>query len=79
MFKRIVILEEERVPARGAREWKIEGQKRREESKILREEFAVVGFMAQRGLKYCQEEAVGGLRSSTRRRWQSTAGMWSSA
>ena len=68
MFKRIVILEEERVPAGDARGWTIEGQKRRvtrEECERLREEFAVVGFMAQRGLKYCQEEAVGGLRSST--------------
>ena len=68
MFKRIVILEEERVLAVDARGWKIEGRKRRvtrEESKRLREEFAVEGFMAQRGLKYCQEEAVGGLRSST--------------
>ena len=49
MLKRILILEEERLPATNAREWKIEGQTRRvtkKEYKVLQEEFEVGGFMA---------------------------------
>ena len=52
MLKRILILEEERVPARDARGREIEGQKSRvtrEDYKRSREEFEVEGFMAQRG------------------------------
>ena len=53
MFKRISLLEEERVPAKNATGWKIEGHKRgvtRKECKRLREEFEVGGFMAQKWL-----------------------------
>ena len=53
MLKRILILEEERVPAKNARGWTIEGQKKtrvtRKECKRLREEFEVGGFVAQKG------------------------------
>ena len=51
-LKRILILEEERVPARNARGREIEGQKKRvirKDYKRLREEFEVEGFMARRG------------------------------
>ena len=53
MLKRNLIFEEGRLPAKNARGWKIEGQKRRvtwKENKQLREEFEVGGFMAQQGL-----------------------------
>ena len=50
VHERILILEQERVPAKSARGWKIAGQTRRvtkKEYKRLREEFQVGGFMAQ--------------------------------
>ena len=53
MKKRILLREEESVPAKNARGWKIEGQNRRvtkKECKRLREEFEVEGFTAQKGL-----------------------------
>ena len=53
MLKLILTLEEERVLAKNARGWKIEGQRRRvtrKQCKRLREEFEVGGFMAQKGL-----------------------------
>ena len=51
MSKRILTFEEGRVPAKDAREWKIEGPKRRitgNSFKRMREEFDVGGFMAQK-------------------------------
>ena len=75
---RIPVLEEEKVPAKNARGWKVEGLKRRvtrEEDKRLREELEVRGVMAQkRAIEYCQEENVGRQRRSTQRTWKSTAG-----
>ena len=53
MLKRIQILEDGRVLAREARNWKIEGQKRRitrKERRGLWNEFDTGGFMAQKGL-----------------------------
>ena len=53
MLKRIQVLEERRIPAKGARCWKIEGQKRRitrKDYRILWNEFETEGFMAQKGL-----------------------------
>ena len=53
MSKQVLILEEERVPAKNVRGWKIDGDKRRvtrNECTRLREELEVVGFMARKGL-----------------------------
>ena len=53
MLKRIQILEEGRIPAKEARNWKIEGLKRRSTRKEYRRlwnEFETGGFMAQKGL-----------------------------
>ena len=52
MLKRVQILEDCRVPATEASNWKIEGQKRsitREECRRLWNEFETGGFMAQKG------------------------------
>ena len=51
MLRRTLILEEERVPAKDAVGWKIEGQRRRvirKEYKRLRGNFEVGSFMAQK-------------------------------
>ena len=53
MLKRIQVLEDSRIPAREARNWKIEGQKRRitrKGYKRLWNESETRGFMAQKGL-----------------------------
>ena len=53
MIKRIQILEDDRVPAEEARDWKIEGRKTRitrEECTRLINEFELEGLMAQKGL-----------------------------
>ena len=53
MLKRIQVLEDGRVPAKEARIWKIEGQKRRitrKEYHRLLNNFEMEGFMAQKGL-----------------------------
>ena len=53
MLKRILILEDGRVLAEEAKNWKIEGQKRRitgKESRRLLNEFEMGGFMAQKGV-----------------------------
>ena len=53
LLKLILIFEEERVFARSAREWNIEGRRRRviwKDYTRLREEFVVGGLMTQRGL-----------------------------
>ena len=53
MLKRILIVEEESVPAKNAEGWKIEGQKRsvtRKEGKRFRGEKEMEDFMAQNGL-----------------------------
>ena len=66
MLKRIQVLEGGRVPAREARNWKIEGQKRRitrMDYRRLWNDFEMCGFMAQtgpwnlvRGRKCCKKE-----------------------
>ena len=53
MLKRIQVLQDDWIPAKEARNWKIEGQKTRitrKEYIILRNEFEMRGFMAQKGL-----------------------------
>ena len=53
MIKRIQILEDGRVPAKEAKDWKIEGKKRRitrKEFERLINEFELEGLMAQKGL-----------------------------
>ena len=53
MLKRIQVLEDGRVHEKEARNWKIEGQKRRiagKEHKRLVNELEMGGFMAQKGL-----------------------------
>ena len=53
MLQRIRILEDGRIPAKEASNWKIEGQKRRITRKEYRKmwnEFETGGFMAQKGL-----------------------------
>ena len=53
MLKRIQILEDGRVRAKEAKNWKVEGQKRRiarKEYRRLWNEFEMGGFMAQKGL-----------------------------
>ena len=53
MQKRIQVLEDGRVPAKEARNWKIEGKKRRITSKEYRRlwnEFETGAFMARKGL-----------------------------
>ena len=53
MMKRMQILEEGRVPAKGAKKWKIEGAKRRitrKEFERLLNNFAMEGSMALKGL-----------------------------
>ena len=53
MLKRIQILEDGRILAREARNWMIEGQKRRITEKVYRRlwhEFEMRGFMAQKGV-----------------------------
>ena len=52
MLKRIQVLEDGRVPAKKARDWKIERQNKRitrKEYKRLFNEFEMEGFMAQKG------------------------------
>ena len=79
----ILVVEEEKVPAKNARGWKVEGLKRRvtrEEDKRLREEFKVRGVMAQKkAMEHCQEENVGRQRRSTQRIWKSIARIFSFA
>ena len=62
MLKRIQILEDgSRIPAKKARNWEIEGQKRRiirEEHRILWNEFETGGFMAQKGLWHIAREKM---------------------
>ena len=53
MLKRIQILENGRVPAKEAKKWKIEGQKKRitwKEYRRLLNEFEMGGFLAQKSL-----------------------------
>ena len=54
MLTQIQILEDGRVPAKGARNWGIEGQKKkritRKEYRRLLNKFEMGGFMAQKGL-----------------------------
>ena len=53
MLKIIPILEDGRIPAKEANNWRIEGQKRRitrKEYQRLMNKFEMEGFMAQKGL-----------------------------
>ena len=53
MMKRIQMLEEGRVPAKEAKSWRIEGEKKRitiKEYKRLLNNFQIEGLMAQKGL-----------------------------
>ena len=53
MMKRIQILEEGRVPAKEAKNWRIEGEKKRitsKEYKMLLKIFEMEGLMAQKGM-----------------------------
>ena len=53
MLKRIQVLEDGRVQAKEARNWRIEGEKRimtGKEYQRLRNNFEMEGFMAQKGL-----------------------------
>ena len=53
MMKRLQILEEGRVPAKEAKNWRIEGQKRgitRKDYKRLLNSFEMEGLMAKKGL-----------------------------
>ena len=53
MIKRIQILEGGRIPAKHAKDWKIEGTKRRitrKENRRLSNEFEMEGLMSQKGL-----------------------------
>ena len=53
MVKRIQIFEEGRVPAKEAKNWRIEGEKKRitrKESKRLLNNFEIEGEMAQKGM-----------------------------
>ena len=53
MLKQTQFLEDGRVPAKEARGWKIEGEKKRitkNEYKRLRNKFELEGLMAQKGL-----------------------------
>ena len=53
MIKQIQILEDDRVPAKEAKDWKMEGKKRRismKEFQRLLNEFELEGLMAQKGL-----------------------------
>ena len=53
MINRIQVLEDGRVPAKEARNWKIEGQKKRivrKEYQRFLNKFDMEGFMAQKGL-----------------------------
>ena len=61
MLKRIQTLEDARIPAKEARNWKIEGQKRRRARKEYRrlwDEFGMRGFMAQKGLWNVAREKI---------------------
>ena len=61
MLKRTQVLEDGWVPAKEARSWRIEGQKRRitrKEYQRLLNKFAMEGFMAQKGLWNLAREKV---------------------
>ena len=61
MLKRFQVLEDGRVPAKDARRWRIEGQKRRrtrKEYQRLLNKFEMEGFMAQKGLWNLAREKI---------------------
>ena len=61
MLKRIQVLEDGRVPAKEARNWRIEGRKRRitrKECQRLLNKFEMEGFMAQKGLWNLAREKI---------------------
>ena len=67
MFTRIQVLEDGRVPAKEAKNWKIEGQNRRitrKEYQRLFQKYEMEGFMAQKGLwNLARENCAAGQRS----------------
>ena len=71
MLKRIEVLEEGRIPAKEARNWKIEGQNKTITRKYRRlwTEFETGGCMAQKGLWNVAKERM------LRERWRSTEGI----
>ena len=63
MFKRIQVLEDGRVPAKKARDWKIAGPKKRitrKESQRLLNQFEMRGFMAQRSMESRERKDAAG-------------------
>ena len=61
LLQRIQILEDGKVPAKEAKNWKIEGQKRRttrKEYRKLLNEFEWEGFMAQKGVESRQRQIL---------------------
>ena len=71
MLKRMQVLEDGRVPAKEARNWKIEGQKRRitrKEYRRLSNEFEMGGFMAHKSLWNLARENAAGQRCVAQRR-----------
>ena len=66
MLKRVHILEDGRVPAKEAKDWKIEGQKRRitrKEYRKLRNKSELEGLMAQkRVVESCERKRITGER-----------------
>ena len=73
LLKRIQVLEDGRVPAKEARSWRIEGQKRRitrKEYQRLLNKFEMEGFMAQkRIMESRQRKGPAGKRSIAEGRW----------
>ena len=58
MIKRIQVLEDGKVPAKEARNWKIEGQKEESRQRLV-SKFKMEGFMAQKGLwKFARENVL---------------------
>ena len=61
MLKRIQVLEDGRVPAKEAKNWRIEGQKRRltrKEYQRLLNNFEMFGFVEQQGLWNLAREKI---------------------
>ena len=76
MLKQIQILEDGRVPVKGARNWEIEGQKKkiitRKEYRRLLNKFEMGGFMAQKSLWNLareRENAAGQWCTAKGKRW----------
>ena len=71
MLQRIQIVEDGRVPAKEAKNWRIEGKKRRiagKEYRRMSNEFELVGLMAQKVLWNLARKNAGQRRFAQRRR-----------